>query len=267
VVVFGRCAAVAAQGNPDIMHDLVKAEPTGLSLEERQERVRALEQEVRALEVAEAREYVGDLSGLTARQKAFVHEYLIDNNATQAAIRAGYTGKDRDSIGVYAGTLLKNPAVSAAIGRAQATRSARLGVHVDHVVNELHILANSDLGDYYISDDGQVKPQPWAPEGCMRAISSIKKRTRVTTDRDGCVTRHYDVELRLWDKPAPLRLLGKHLGMNLSDRVEVTGKDGAPITMIVRQVVEPGQRIVTLEHPPQAALPAAPADRDPEGDV
>jgi phage terminase small subunit len=248
------------------MHDLVKTEAPELSLEERQERVRLLEQEVLALERAEAQEYVGDLSALTPRQAAFVREYLIDNNATQAAIRAGYRGQTHNHIGVYAAQLLSNPAISAAIGQAQATRSARLGLHADHVVNELAILANSNLADYYISDDGQVKPQPWAPEGCMRAISSIKKRARVVTDREGNVTRTYDVEVRLWDKPAPLRLLGKHLGMNLSDRVEVTGKDGAPlVALIVRQVVEPVNRHALLEHEPEKNVTPASGDPDSEG--
>jgi len=63
-----------------------------------------------------------------------------------------------------------------------------------------------------------------APEDAMAAVQSIKRKTRV--DKDGSVT--FDVELRLWDKPAPLKLTGRHVGL-YPDRVEVVGKDGGPI--------------------------------------
>ncbi len=57
---------------------------------------------------------------LTAKQQAFVDEYLVDLNATQAAIRAGYSVKDADKIGTV---LLRNTRIKAAIDKAMAERS------------------------------------------------------------------------------------------------------------------------------------------------
>ncbi len=67
----------------------------------------------------------------TPRQARFVDEYLIDLNATQAAIRAGYSAKNADKIGPE---LLGKSRVSAAIAEAQAKRSERVSVSQDDVV-------------------------------------------------------------------------------------------------------------------------------------
>ncbi len=72
-----------------------------------------------------------DVGKLTPRQTRFVDEYLIDLNATQAAIRAGYSAKNADKIGPE---LLGKTRVSAAIAEAQAKRSERVSVSQDDVV-------------------------------------------------------------------------------------------------------------------------------------
>ena len=76
-----------------------------------------------------------DVGKLTPRQARFVEEYLIDLNATQAAIRAGYSAKNADKIGPE---LLGKTRVSAAIAEAQAKRSERVSVSQDDVVRGLH---------------------------------------------------------------------------------------------------------------------------------
>ena len=59
---------------------------------------------------------------LTPKQSAFVREYLIDLNATQAAIRAGYSKKSANE---FAGQLMAKPHIKAAVAAAIATRSVR----------------------------------------------------------------------------------------------------------------------------------------------
>ncbi len=76
-----------------------------------------------------------DVGKLTPRQARFVDEYLIDLNATQAAIRAGYSANNADKIGPE---LLGKTRVSAAIAEAQAKRSERVSVSQDDVVRGLH---------------------------------------------------------------------------------------------------------------------------------
>lgn len=166
---------------------------------------------------------------LTARQQAFVEEYIIDFNATQAAIRAGYAPASAD---VQGSQLLAKPHIAAAVERAKAQRLSRTQMTADTVLHEMSLLANSNLSHYIIDDKGNVQLAEGAPEGAMRAIQSIKKKTTQRfNDKTGELVTTYDVELRLWDKPTPLKLMGRHVGI-FHDRTEVTGKNGGPIEII-----------------------------------
>lgn len=75
---------------------------------------------------------------LTEKQKRFCDEYLIDLNATQAAIRAGYSVKNADKIG---SELLGKTRVSETISRKIAERSKRTGINQDRVIQELARIA------------------------------------------------------------------------------------------------------------------------------
>lgn len=176
------------------------------------------------------------VEALSPRQKQFVHEYLIDLNGTQAAIRAGYSAH---TAGEAAPRLLADVRIAHAVERGKAQRLSRVNMTQDTVLHEMSLLANSRLDHYYIDDEGQVRLTEGAPDGAMAAVQSIKRRTKVFTDKEGNTEKTYDVEIRLWDKPNPLKLMGKHVGLNFSDRVEVTGKDGGPvISQIIREVID-----------------------------
>ena len=71
------------------------------------------------------------MAKLTAKQQRFVEEYLIDLNATQAAIRAGYSPKTANEQGAR---LLANASVQEAIAKAMAERSRRTGISQDRVI-------------------------------------------------------------------------------------------------------------------------------------
>ena len=71
---------------------------------------------------------------LTAKQKAFVDEYLVDLNATQAARRAGYSAKTAGSIGQR---LLKKVEIQTALATAQAAREERTEITADYVLRRL----------------------------------------------------------------------------------------------------------------------------------
>lgn len=71
---------------------------------------------------------------------------------------------------------------------------------------------------YVVDDDGQVKAATGAPDGVMRAVQSIKRRV-VTRSRGEDTEREVRVELRLWDKPGPLKLAGQHVGL-FKDKVQ-----------------------------------------------
>ena len=85
------------------------------------------------------------MTKLTPKQKLFVAEYLVDLNATQAAIRAGYSEKRASEIGYQ---LLRKTTVQAAIQEAMADREERTGVTQDRVVAELELVAFAEAHDY-----------------------------------------------------------------------------------------------------------------------
>lgn len=171
----------------------------------------------------------GNMAKLTAKQEAFVKEYLIDLNATQAAIRAGYSANRASELGYQ---LLQKTTVTKAIARAMEERSKRTGITADMVINELATIAFANGTDFahvverpmilnnsYVvdPDTGQIKTYKAVelittdklPEDKRKAIASIKEGK-------------YGIEVASCDKVKALELLGRHLGM-FKDKVEVTG--------------------------------------------
>lgn len=146
-------------------------------------------------------------SSLTPRQERFCQEYLVDLNGTQAAIRAGYSATGANVTGVR---LLSNPTVAARIADGKERQAERLEVRADTVLRELLRIATADLSQAF-DEGGNLLSIHQMPEDVRRAIASVKVRT----DDDGSLVR----EVKLWDKPKSLELLGKHLRLFV-DRVE-----------------------------------------------
>lgn len=150
------------------------------------------------------------MAKLTEKQQRFVDEYLIDLNATQAAIRAGYSVKTAD---VQGSRMLGNVKVQQAISEAMAERSKRTGVNQDRIVLELAKLAFVNANDLINPEDASIRPD--ASEDDLACIQSVKVKQSVSDKGD--ITER---EIRLSDKMKALELLGKHLGM-WSDRLDV----------------------------------------------
>lgn len=146
---------------------------------------------------------------MTKKQKRFIEEYLIDLNATQAAIRAGYSPDTAKSIG---SENLTKPDIQARIAKAMAERSRRTGVNADRVVMELAKIAFVNASDVIDAETAMLKPDV-APEDTA-AIQSVKVKT---FGEDGL-----EREVKMADKLKALELLGKHLGM-FKDKVELSG--------------------------------------------
>lgn len=149
---------------------------------------------------------------LTKKQKRFVEEYLVDLNATQAAIRAGYSTQTAYSIG---DENLKKPEIKNAIEKALAERSRRTGVNADRVILELAKIAFINPTDVINMDEATVRGE--ANREDTAAISSVKVK-RIPTEDGDIVER----EVRTYDKIKALELLGKHLGM-FTDKFKVEG--------------------------------------------
>lgn len=149
---------------------------------------------------------------MTKKQKRFVEEYLIDLNATQAAIRAGYKAGNAQRASEIGSELLQKTPVADAISKAMAERSRRTGVSADRVIQELAKLAFVNAAEVINTEDATLK---WdaVPEDTA-AIQSVKVKS---FGEDGI-----EREIKMADKIRALELLGKHLGM-FRDKVELSG--------------------------------------------
>lgn len=164
---------------------------------------------------------------LTEKQQRFCEEYLIDLNATQAAIRAGYSPRTANEQGAR---LLANVSISKAIAQAMAERSRRTGVSADRVVRELARIAFANAGDLIDASDATLKSD--AVPDDLAAIQSIK----VKDLGDLGVER----EIRLADKLKALELLGRHLGL-FHDKLRLDGRlDTGKLDSILAQLKDGG---------------------------
>jgi phage terminase small subunit len=151
---------------------------------------------------------------LTPKQRRFIEEYLIDLNATQAAIRAGYSVKNAGKIGPE---LLGKTRIKEAIDRALAERSRRTGINQDRVLLELAKIAFLNPVDVINMDEATIRGD--ANREDTAAISSVKVKTIPTPD--GNIVER---EVKTYDKLKALEQIGKHLGMwkdNININAEV----------------------------------------------
>ncbi len=158
------------------------------------------------------------MAKLTAKQEMFVQEYLIDLNATQAAIRAGYSTATAKEIGCEN---LTKPNIRASIDEALAERSKRTGINQDRVLREIARIAFVNAENIINPNDATVKED--ASEDDTAAIASVKVKT-VSGDEFDSTER----EIKFADKLKALELLGKHLGM-FKDNVNISGDLGVKI--------------------------------------
>ena len=154
---------------------------------------------------------------MTKKQKRFVEEYLIDLNATQAAIRAGYSP---DTAHEQGSRLLSNVMVSQEVARAMAERSKRTGVNADRVLQELAKIAFVNAGEVINVKDATLKASATADDTAAIQSVKVKKSYSETGETE-------EREIRMADKIRALELIGKHLGMyqnNLNVSVEPSQK-------------------------------------------
>lgn len=159
------------------------------------------------------------MAGLTHKQQAFVDEYLIDLNATQAAIRAGYSKKTAGQIGEQN---LKKLEIAAAIQEEMDKRGTRTEITADRVLEEIAKLAFFDPRKFFNSDGSPIPIQDLDDNTAM-ALSGIDVLEEFEGSGNDRVFVGYTKKFKLTDKKASLELLGRHLKL-FTDKVEHTGK-------------------------------------------
>lgn len=172
--------------------------------------------------------------GLNEKQKRFCDEYVIDLNATQSAIRAGYSEKTAGSIG---NNLLKKVEIQNEINAINNERSAKTGITAERVLSELGKIAFSDLKEYLSFDENGVKFKD-SEEVDGTLVSEVSSQETVTRRGSGDSkeeTVRVNLKMKLHDKMKALELLGKHL--NIFNDKENESKDIQNISVsIIRDV-------------------------------
>lgn len=166
---------------------------------------------------------------LTAKQQRFCEEYIVDLNATQAALRAGYSENNARFQGCEN---LTKPNIQTEIQKLKSKRSERVQIEADSVIKELVKLAFSNIEDFLeVLEGGEVTLKAFEviEREKLAAIESIKINTTKNKDE----SREYTTtQFKLHSKLNALEQLGKHLGI-YKNRVEVTGDDGGPVQIQV----------------------------------
>jgi phage terminase small subunit len=207
---------------------------------------------------------------LTPKQERFVAEYLIDLNATQAAIRTGYSAKTAASQGAR---LLKQGGVARAVQAAQQARAVRTEITQDRVLQELARIAFFDIRRLYRADGSMKDPceldadtaaalasievkeelergggedalqEPLASAAVSATVSAAGSAAHggAPRRRRGEQVAGYTIKTRVFDKVATLQLAMRHLGM-LNDKLGLSAPGGGPIETVAhvtRTIIDP----------------------------
>lgn len=148
---------------------------------------------------------------LTAKRARFVEEYLVDLNAAQAAIRAGYSRKTAREQGCQ---LLRTPEIAAAVAAGRKALERRAEVTADEVIRGLARIARADMRDYASWADGEltIVPSGQLTDDQAAAVSEVS------------IDRHGRIKLKLHSKAAAWVTLARHFGL-LADRLEHGASD------------------------------------------
>jgi phage terminase small subunit len=177
---------------------------------------------------------------LTKKQELFVAEYLVDLNATRAAISAGYSVKSADC---QASQLLANPKVSEAIAAKHGKRLSSLEITADRVLQEIAKLAFCDPANFFEAD------------GSLRHIQDLDQNTRMAIaglevaelfEGTGEQKHCYGLlkKIKIADKRSSLELLGKHLKL-FSDAAQ--GINGKLVVEFITSIPRPQREEKLLE--------------------
>ena len=179
---------------------------------------------------------------LTDKQARFVAEYLVDLNATQAAIRAGYSPDTAYSIG---SENLKKPEIAAAVDEGRQASLRALGITRERVLEEMARIGFSDIRKavrwgasvavpWTGGEAGEVDPETGEPCRVHHPIALVDSDevddataaaiSEVALTKEG-------LRVKFHDKLGALDRIAKHLGLYAPTKHEHTGRDGAPIAV------------------------------------
>lgn len=157
---------------------------------------------------------------LTAKQEMFCREYLVDFNATQAALRAGYSQK----MAKQASRMLDEVGIQKLVALLRHERQERTKINADYVLVRLVEIDQMDVLDI-LNDDHSVKPVHAWPKIWRQLIPAMD----VVEMKGEKGMQAFIKKVKLPDKVKNLELLGKHVNVGaFRERVSLGGDAGAP---------------------------------------
>lgn len=159
---------------------------------------------------------------MTPRKRAFVDEYLLSLNATQAAIAAGYSKKTASSLGER---LLRDVDVRALVDEKTKKRELEAEVDAAWLLKDLALQAKADINDLY-TDDGELRPiREWPMVWRTGLVADVQTIQALDGDTPARISR-----IKLADRVKIRELLGKHVTIQAwIDNKALTGKGGGPV--------------------------------------
>lgn len=175
------------------------------------------------------------MANLTPKQEQFCQEYLIDLNATQAAIRSSYSPATAASQGQR---LLRNVEIQARISELNKSRLEATGISQKRVLKEYAKIAFFDIREIFDVDGGLINVKQLDANNAG-AIASIKSSEEWGEDEEGNrVVTGTLKEVKVFDKIRALQDLGKHLGLFEKDNSQKVVEQPKQVIVINGKEIE-----------------------------
>lgn len=156
---------------------------------------------------------------LTDKQEFFCREYLVDLNATQAAIRAGYSEKTAQAISTEN---LSKPLIQQRIQALKNERSESIKTDSEYVLRRLREIDELDIIDIMLDDMTGFRPLSEWPKSWRISLSGIDIQTIVVADGSEEPMEKLVRKIKWPDKTKNLELIGRHVGVKAWDKEEQT---------------------------------------------
>lgn len=160
-------------------------------------------------------------SRLTDKQVVFCEEYLIHHNATQAAIKAGYSSKTAQ---VQGSALLSNPMVKKYLGKRQQELMEEYSDRLFEVIQQIYYCATRDGTDFVDKDGMLITDLRKLPKRATASIDGIEQDVETWTDLTGETHQRVKTKLKLVSKAPIFRLAMEHKGLIAPKQVESTNR-------------------------------------------
>ncbi|HHD2937360.1 terminase small subunit [Enterobacter kobei] len=163
------------------------------------------------------------MAKLTDKQELFAREFIVDLNATQAAIRAGYSEKSSRNQGAR---MMANDDILDRIAELKAERNEQVGVDATYVLRRLTEIDQMDVLDILLAN-GELKPIKDWPKVWRTTLSGMDVVEMASADSAALLKK-----IKWPDKVKNLELLGKHVNVQAfkeNIKTEISGAGGGPI--------------------------------------